>query len=91
MIMMLNIEKPMTMVVKQSRTVFQNTLPASYVLKRPQKQSPRTATRKNAAPLLVGFGQGEDRIHSPNESFSWLQFMLCRRWGHDILHALCGD
>ncbi len=44
-----------------------------------------------AAPLLVGFGQGEDRIHSPNESFSWLQFMLCRRWGHDILNALCGD
>ncbi len=44
-----------------------------------------------AAPLLVGFGQGEDRIHSPNESFSWRQFMLCRRWGHDILHALCGD
>ena len=28
-----------------------------------------------AAPLLVGFGQGEDRIHSPNESFSWRQFI----------------
>lgn len=42
-----------------------------------------------AAPLLVGFGQGEDRIHSPNESFSWRQFALCRRWAHDILQALC--
>lgn len=43
-----------------------------------------------AAPLLVGFGQGEDRIHSPNESFSWRQFSLCRRWAHGILSALCG-
>ena len=42
-----------------------------------------------AAPLLVGFGQGEDRIHSPNESFSWRQFALCRRWAHEILLGLC--
>ena len=42
-----------------------------------------------AAPLLVGFGQGEDRIHSPNESFSWRQFMLGRRWATGILSALC--
>ena len=41
-----------------------------------------------AAPLLVGFGQGDDRIHSPNESFSWRQFALGRRWAHDILAAL---
>ena len=41
-----------------------------------------------AAPLLVGFGQGEDRIHSPNESFSWRQFALGRRWARDILSAL---
>lgn len=43
-----------------------------------------------AAPLLVGFGQGEDRIHSPNESFSWRQFSLCRQWANGILSALCG-
>ena len=43
-----------------------------------------------AAPLLVGFGQGEDRIHSPNESFSWRQFMLSRRWAAGMLAALCG-
>ena len=43
-----------------------------------------------AAPLLVGFGQGEDRIHSPNESFSWRQFSLGRRWAKGILSALCG-
>ena len=43
-----------------------------------------------AAPLLVGFGQGEDRIHSPNESFSWRQFSLGRRWADGILTALCG-
>ena len=41
-----------------------------------------------AAPLLVGFGQGEDRIHSPNESFSWRQFALCRRWAAGILSSL---
>ena len=42
-----------------------------------------------AAPLLVGFGQGEDRIHSPNESFSWRQFGLGRRWAYEIIAALC--
>ena len=42
-----------------------------------------------AAPLLVGFGQGEDRIHSPNESFSWRQFELGRRWASSIVSALC--
>ena len=41
-----------------------------------------------AAPLLVGFGQGEDRIHAPNESFSWRQFELSRRWAAGILAAL---
>ena len=42
-----------------------------------------------AAPLLVGFGQGEDRIHSPNESFSWRQFMLNRQWAKEIVAGLC--
>lgn len=42
-----------------------------------------------AAPLLVGFGQGEDRIHSPNESFSWRQFTFGRRWAYTILSWLC--
>ena len=46
------------------------------------------ARLSGAAPLLVGFGQGEDRIHSPNESFSWSQFMLCRRWAKGILRGL---
>ncbi len=46
------------------------------------------ARLSGAAPLRVGFGQGEDRIHSPNESFSWRQFMLCRRWAKELLHAL---
>ena len=31
-----------------------------------------------AAPLLVGWGQGEDRIHSPNESYSFAQFAKAR-------------
>ena len=48
------------------------------------------ARLSGAAPLLVGFGQGEDRIHSPNESFSRRQFTLCRRWAKGILAALCG-
>ena len=48
------------------------------------------ARLSGAAPLLVGFGQGEDRIHSPNESFSWRQFSLGRRWAKGILSALCG-
>lgn len=41
-----------------------------------------------AAPLLVGWGQAEDRIHSPNESFSVRQFNRSRAWGKAILSAL---
>ena len=41
-----------------------------------------------AAPLLVGFGQSEDRIHSPNESCGFAQFALCRAWAAKLLAAL---
>ena len=41
-----------------------------------------------AAPLIVGWGQGEDRIHSPNESYSFAQFDKAREWGRRILSAL---
>ena len=44
-----------------------------------------------AAPLLVGWGQPEDRIHSPNESYSPRQFLLAREWATRILSALRGD
>lgn len=41
-----------------------------------------------AAPLLVGWGQPEDRIHSPNESYSFGQFAKARDWAVRILSAL---
>ena len=41
-----------------------------------------------AAPLIVGWGQAEDRIHSPNESYSLEQFDRAREWGRRILSAL---
>lgn len=41
-----------------------------------------------AAPLLVGWGQAGDRIHSPNESFSFVQFDRARTWARRILEAL---
>ena len=41
-----------------------------------------------AAPLLVGWGQSEDRIHSPNESFSVGQFAKAKEWAKKILSAL---
>ena len=41
-----------------------------------------------AAPLLVGFGQPEDRIHSPNESYGLNQFALGRAWAAKFLSAL---
>ena len=40
-----------------------------------------------AAPLLVGFGMQEDRIHCPNESFSLAQFRDGMRWGAQIFGA----
>ena len=40
-----------------------------------------------AAPLLVGWGQAEDRIHSPNESYSLEQFEKAREWGRSIVAA----
>ena len=43
-----------------------------------------------AAPLLVGWGQPEDRIHSPNESYSVRQFLTAKEWGEKILEAFNG-
>ena len=40
-----------------------------------------------AAPLLVGWGQPEDRIHSPNESYSVRQFEAAKEWAKKILGA----
>ena len=41
-----------------------------------------------AAPLLVGWGQPEDCIHSPNESYSLRQFQCAKEWARRILRAL---
>lgn len=41
-----------------------------------------------AAPLLVGWGQSADRIHSPNESYSLVQFDKAREWGRRLFSAL---
>lgn len=43
-----------------------------------------------AAPLIVGWGQAEDCIHSPNESYSLVQFAKAREWAVRILSALAG-
>ena len=40
-----------------------------------------------AAPLLVGWGQPEDCIHSPNESYSVRQFAAAKTWAMKILGA----
>lgn len=41
-----------------------------------------------AAPLMVGWGQSEDRIHSPNESYSLEQFKKSKEWAKKILSAI---
>ena len=41
-----------------------------------------------AAPLMVGWGQPGDCIHSPNESYSFVQFAKARQWAAAILAAL---
>ena len=41
-----------------------------------------------AAPLLVGFGQPEDHMHSPNESYGLNQFARAMAWSEKILAAL---
>ena len=40
-----------------------------------------------AAPLVVGWGQPEDNIHSPNERFSIRQFRTAKDWAKRILSA----
>ena len=40
-----------------------------------------------AAPLLVGWGQPEDCIHSPNESYSIRQFASAKTWSQKILSS----
>ncbi len=41
-----------------------------------------------ASPLIVGWGQAEDCIHSPNESYSFAQFDKARDWARRILSSL---
>ena len=41
-----------------------------------------------AAPLLVGFGREEDKIHCPNESFGVDQLVECMTWSSMMLSAL---
>ncbi|MBP5285894.1 MAG: M20/M25/M40 family metallo-hydrolase [Kiritimatiellae bacterium] len=41
-----------------------------------------------AAPVIVGWGQAENRIHSPDESYSFEQFAKAREWAAKILAAL---
>ena len=48
-------------------------------------------TASGAAPLMVGWGQAENRVHSPNESYSLRQFALAKEWARRILPALCWD
>ena len=43
--------------------------------------------QSGAAALIVGWGQPEDNIHSPNESYSYAQFAKAREWGRRILAA----
>ena len=45
-------------------------------------------TCSGAAPLIVGFGQPEDRIHAPNESYGLHQFERAMEWARRILGAL---
>ena len=40
-----------------------------------------------AAPLLVGWGQAQDHIHAPNESYGLDQFVRSMEWGAKILPA----
>ena len=51
-------------------------------------RKPATGTARGASPLIVGWGQAEDRIHSPNESYSFKQFSLARTWAKAILEAI---
>ena len=44
-----------------------------------------------AAPLLVGWGQPEDCIHSPNESYSIRQFECTKEWAQRILEAFSAN
>ncbi len=41
-----------------------------------------------AAPLIVGWGQPENRIHSPNENYTLVQFDKARDWARRLLSAL---
>jgi acetylornithine deacetylase/succinyl-diaminopimelate desuccinylase-like protein len=41
-----------------------------------------------AAPLLVGFGREEDKIHCPNESFGVEQLVECMTWSSMMVQAL---
>jgi acetylornithine deacetylase/succinyl-diaminopimelate desuccinylase-like protein len=49
---------------------------------------PALAEASGAEPLLVGFGMEEDKIHSPDESFSLRQFEEGYRYVTAFLKAV---
>jgi acetylornithine deacetylase/succinyl-diaminopimelate desuccinylase-like protein len=84
----LPIDSPITCIAKEILDTFD---PRGAVLTWEGASIPIVARLRDitgAAPLLVGFGMQEDRIHCPNESFSLEQFVDGVRWGSQIFSAL---
>ena len=77
-------------VFRLAATVLEELDPRGAVYQWDGASIPVVSTLKacsGAAPLLVGFGQPEDRIHSPNESYGLNQFARAMAWAEKILAA----
>lgn len=78
-------------VFRLAATVLEEMDPRGPVFQWDGASIPVVSTLKacsGAAPLLVGWGQPQDRIHSPNESYGLDQFQAAALWGEKILGAL---
>ncbi len=77
--------------VRLAQDVLQQLDPRGAVFKWEGASIPIVARLRDvsgAAPLLVGFGRQEDRIHSPNESYGLDQLLLGLQWNALMLSEL---
>lgn len=73
--------------IRRARAILDRTHPRGCALLWEGASIPvigELATLTGAEPLLVGFGLEEDRIHAPNESYSWTQARQCFRFYSEL-------
>lgn len=83
--------RPDSEAIRKGRTILDKLDPRGSVLLWEGASIPVVgdlAQHTGAQPLLVGFGREEDRIHAPDESYSWFQAQMCFQYHTALFREL---